>query len=245
MIELFYDLHIHSCLSPCGDEDMTPKNIAGMMALAGYEVIAVSDHNSVKNCEGITQAARQEGILVVPAMELCTREEVHILCLLPDIDAANQLEKYVYTTLPNIKNRADIFGRQIYMDGQDKILGEEERLLISAADIGIYDVYDLVKSYGGIALPAHMDRQSFSLISNLGFYDSLMQFPVVEITGDEGSAEFIKRHNITIPHIVNSDAHSLEQIPDPMRKIRLEDFSAKGVIHALEESKRNHAILSP
>ena len=244
MIEIYYDLHIHSCLSPCGDEDMTPRNIAGMMALAGYEVIALADHNSVKNCEGIAQAAGQEGILVVPAMELCTREEVHVLCLLPDIDAANQLEQYIYTTMPNIKNRADIFGRQIHMDGQDKIIGEEERLLISAANIGIYDVYDLVKSYGGTAMPAHMDRQSFSLISNLGFYDSLMQFPVIELTADCDSAAFKKQHNITIPHIVNSDAHSLEQIPDPMRKMRLEDFSAVGVIRALEESKENPEILS-
>jgi len=224
---------------------MTPKNIVGMMALAGYEVIAVSDHNSVKNCEGIAQAAGRVGILVVPAMELCTREEVHVLCLLPDIDAAAQFEQYVYTTLPNMKNRADIFGKQTYMDGDDKIIGEEERLLISAADIGIYDVYALVKSYGGTALPAHMDRQSFSLISNLGFYDSLMQFPVIELTADCDSAVFRKTHNIEVPHIVNSDAHNLEQIPDPMRKIRLEDFSAKGVIHALEESKNNPAILSP
>ena len=245
MIELYYDFHIHSCLSPCGDEDMTPKNIAGMMALAGYEVIAVSDHNSVKNCEGIAQAAGREGILVVPAMELCTREEVHVLCLLPDIDAANEFEQYVYTTLPNMKNRVDIFGKQTYMDGDDKIIGEEERLLISAADIGIYDVYDLVKSYGGTALPAHMDRQSFSLISNLGFYDSLMQFPVIELTADCDSAVFREMHNIEVPHIANSDAHNLEQIPDPMRKIRLEDISAKGVIHALEESKNNPEILSP
>ena len=224
---------------------MTPQNIAKMMALAGYEVIALADHNSVRNCEGIAFAAELHGILAVPAMELCTREEVHVLCLLPDIDAASMFEQYIYAKLPNIKNRADIFGKQTYMDGQDKILGEEERLLISAADIGIYDVYDLVKSYGGTALPAHIDRQSFSLISNLGFYDSLMQFPVIELTADCDSAVFRKTHNIEVPHIVNSDAHNLEQIPDPMRKIRLEDFSAKGVIHALEESKNNPAILSP
>jgi len=223
---------------------MTPQNIAGMMALAGYEVIAVADHNSVKNCEGIFEAASHKGILVVPAMELCTREEVHILCFLPDIDAANRFEQYVYAKLPNIKNRADIFGNQVHLDWQDKIIGEEEKLLISAADIGIYDVYDLVKSYGGTAVPAHMDRQSFSLISNLGFYDSLMQFPVIELTTDCDSAEFKKKHNIEIPHIANSDAHSLEQIPDPVRKIRIKEFSAKGVIRALEESKEAPEILS-
>jgi len=167
--ELYYDLHIHSCLSPCADDDMTPKNIARMMALAGYDIIAVADHNSALNCKAVLQAARQAGILAVPAIELTTREEVHVLCLLPDLDAAESLGSYLYTKLPDIQNRADIFGRQLCMDEWDRIIAQEEKLLISSADVGIYDVYDLVKSYGGTAIPAHVGRHSFSLISNLGF----------------------------------------------------------------------------
>ena len=235
MFELYYDFHVHSCLSPCADADMTPQNIAQMMALAGYEVIAVADHNSTRNCKGVLEAAAGVGILAVPAMELCTREEVHILCLLPDLAAADLFTDYVYTKLPDTKNRADIFGRQIHMDGQDQILGEEEKLLISATDIGIYEVYDLVKSHGGTAIPAHVDRQSFSILSNLGFYDPGMPFPAIELTADCDSELFKQTHNIEQPHMKNADAHALDQIPDPKRKIRVHAPTVQEVIRAIEE----------
>ena len=243
MIELYYDFHVHSCLSPCGEEDMTPQNIAQMMALAGYEVFAVADHNSTGNCKGVMEAAAQMGLLAVPAMELCTSEEVHVLCLLPDLDAAEQFSRYVYEKLPDIQNRADIFGRQLYMDADDQVLGEEGKLLISATDIGIYDVYDLVKSYGGTAIPAHMDRQSFSILSNLGFYDPSLQFPGVELTANCDRQAFLSTHGILLPHMVNSDAHSLERIPDPKGQIRLQTCSAKSVIAAIEASREEPEVL--
>jgi len=242
MFELYYDVHIHSCLSPCGDEDMTPQNIVQMMALAGYEVIAVADHNSTRNCQAVIEAAAGAGLLAVPAMELCTREEVHVICLLPDLATAELFTDYVYTKLPDMENRADIFGRQLHMDGLDQLLGEEGKLLISATDIGIYEVYDLVKSYGGTAIPAHVDRQSFSILSNLGFYDPAMQFPAIELTAKCDSQAFRQVHGIELPYIVNSDAHNLDQIPDPMRKIRLQDRSAKAVIEAIEASRGEPGI---
>ena len=234
MLELYYDFHIHSCLSPCGDEEMTPQNIVNMAALAGFNIIAVADHNSTRNCRAVAEAAAQAGLLAVPAMELTTKEEVHILCLLPDLDAAEHFGQYVYAKLPDIKNRADIFGRQLCVDAQGQIIGEEDRLLLSATNIGIYDVYDLVKSYGGTAVPAHINRSSFSVISNLGFYDDAMQFPAVELTANCDIAAFKQRHNILLPHIVNSDAHNLEQIPDAVNKIRIRGFCAKEVIWAIE-----------
>ena len=235
MRELYYDFHIHSCLSPCADDDMTPQNIAGMMALAGYDVFAVADHNSTRNCGAVMEAARQTGILAVPAMELTTREEVHVLCLLPDLDAAERFGQYVHDRLPDIRNRADIFGRQIYMDDSDQVLGEEEKLLISAADIGIDEVYELVKSYGGTVIPAHVDRASFSILSNLGFYDPSMQFPAIELTADCDSELFEQTHNIGKPHMKNADAHALDQIPDPTRKIRVHAPTVQAVIRAIEE----------
>ena len=234
MLELYYDFHIHSCLSPCGDDEMTPQNIVGMAALAGYNVIAVADHNSTRNCKAVMEVAEQMGLLAVPAMELTTREEVHVLCLLPNLDMAEQFGRYVYAKLPNIKNRADIFGRQLCMDAKDRIVEEEDKLLLSATDIGIYEVYDLVKYYGGTAIPAHIDRNSFSVISNLGFYDDAMQFPAVELTANCDIQFFKQTHNILLPHIVNSDAHTLEQIPDAVNKIQISSFCAKEVIRAIE-----------
>jgi len=243
MVELFYDFHVHSCLSPCGEEEMTPQNIAQMMALAGYEVIAVADHNSTRNCKAVMAACTEAGILAVPAMELCTSEEVHVLCLFPDLESAKQFGDYVYTKLPDIQNRSAIFGRQLHMDERDQVIGEEEKLLISATDIGIYEVYDLVKSYGGTAIPAHVDRQSFSILSNLGFYDPSMQFPAIELTANCNVDAFRKMHSIPLNYITNSDAHSLEQIPDSKRKIRLRAASARGVIEAIEASRDQGGIL--
>lgn len=243
MPELYYDFHVHSCLSPCGDEDMTPQNIVNMMALAGYEVIALADHNSTRNCKAVMEAAKQVGLLAIPGMELCTSEEVHALCLLPDLDAAEAFGQYVYSKLPDIQNRTDIFGRQLCMDEQDRVIGEEKRLLISATEIGIYEVYDLVKSYGGTVIPAHVDRHSFSILSNLGFYDPAMQFPAIELTANCDADAFRQTHGISLPYLVNSDAHNLEQIADPKRKIRLRAASARGVIEAIEASREEPGIL--
>lgn len=213
---------------------MTPQNIANMAALAGYDIIAVADHNSTGNCKSVIEAAKHAGILAVPAMELTTMEEVHVLCFLPTIDAAIEFGKYVYTKLPDIKNRKDIFGSQLYIDEHGEVLREEEKLLISATDIGIYDIYDLVKSYGGTALPAHADRSSFSLISNLGFYDHAMRFPAIELTENCDSHIFKQTHSIALPHIINSDSHNLEQMPDAKNRIWLKHVSVNEVIQALD-----------
>ena len=243
MPEFYYDFHIHSCLSPCGSDDMTPQNIVGMAALAGYNIIAVSDHNSTGNCKAVIEAASQSELLAIPAMELTTKEEVHVLCLLPTIEAAEEFGKYVYEKLPDIKNKAKIFGNQLYVDAKGHIIGEEEKLLISATDIGIYDVCSLIKIYGGTAIPAHIDRQSFSLISNLGFCDPAMQFCAVELSLNCDANAFKQLHNINLPHVINSDSHGLEQIPDPVHKIRINDFSVKAVIEAIENCKNENLFV--
>ena len=237
MWELYYDFHIHSCLSPCGDNEMTPQNIVGMVKLAGYDVIAVADHNSTGNAQAVAKVAQHENLLFIPAMELTTKEEVHVLCLFPNLDMAEAFGQYVYAKLPNIKNRADIFGKQLYMDALDQVIKEEEKLLLSATEIGIYEVYDLVKSYGGTAIPAHINRPSFSLISNLGIYDNEMKFPTVELTANCDHQAFKQTHHISLPHLINSDAHRLEQIPDAKNKIRVSSLCAKGVIQAVEKLK--------
>ena len=111
-MNLYYDLHIHSCLSPCGDQDMTPANIAGMAAIKGLDVIAVTDHNSCKNCPAVLAAAREYGVLAIPGMEICTQEEVHAVCLFSELEAAMDFDDYVYQRLLPVENRPDIFGKQ-------------------------------------------------------------------------------------------------------------------------------------
>ena len=153
MAKVFYDFHLHSCLSPCGDNDMTPANIAGMAFVNGLSAIALTDHNTVLNCTALKNAAEQYGVTVLYGMELTTDEEVHTVCLFPDEKSAMEWNEYVYSKLQKIKNNPKIFGNQFIMNETDKILGEEEFLLINATNISFEDVFAQVYDLGGIALP--------------------------------------------------------------------------------------------
>lgn len=229
-MKLFYDLHLHSALSPCGDDAMTPGNIAGMAALNGMEIIALSDHNTCRNTPAFLHFAEEAGLLAVPAMELTTSEEVHVLCLLPDLPSALAWSDYVYSCLPPIANRPDIFGVQSFYDLDDRETGREERLLISATSIGVYEVVELLKDYGGLAIPAHVDKDSFSLLANLGVYDDDMGFHLVEVTR-RASPDILPN----VPRIINSDAHMLENMPDAHFSIEIESKTARAVIDALRK----------
>lgn len=236
-MKLYYDLHIHSCLSPCGDREMTPANIAGMAHLAGLNVLAISDHNSARHCRALAAWAARYQLLAVPAMELNTKEEVHVLCLFPDLETAEDFDAYVRSRLPGIRNRPEFFGEQLLLDEEDKVVGCEELLLTAGADISIYEVAELLASRGGLAIPAHLDRDSNSVLSNLGFVVPEMGFEVSEITRKArletmGAAVAPLRGK---PCITNSDAHYLEDIPDAEFSMEVEERSPRGVIEALRK----------
>ena len=146
---------------------MTPATIAGMCKLSGLDAAALTDHNTCGNCTAFCQAAEAYGLLALPGMELCTREEVHIVCVFPDLERAGAFQEEVYRSLGEARNDPAIFGRQLYLDADDRVLGEEPRLLAGATAIGVYEVPALVERYGGAAWPAHIDRSSFSLLSDL------------------------------------------------------------------------------
>ncbi|MDR2932189.1 MAG: PHP domain-containing protein, partial [Oscillospiraceae bacterium] len=105
---LRYDFHLHSCLSPCGDNDMTPCNIVNMAKLLELDIIALTDHNTTGNCRAAMAAGAKIGLVVVPGMELCTAEEIHAVCLFPDIDSAERFDAMVRPGIPPIKNKPDI-----------------------------------------------------------------------------------------------------------------------------------------
>lgn len=176
-MKFFYDLHLHSCLSPCGSEDMTPADLAAMCALAGLDIVALTDHNTCGNCAAFCRAAEARGLLALAGMELCTAEEIHVICLFPDTGRAEEFGRLVYGRLPPIANRPEIFGRQLYMDDGDGVLGEEPRFLGGASSISLAEVPGLAASCGGTAFPAHIDRPSFSLLGVLGLWEPSLGFP--------------------------------------------------------------------
>lgn len=217
-MKAYYDLHIHSALSPCADDDMTPNNIVNMALIKGLDVIAVADHNTCGNVRAVTDAANGR-LLVVPAMEIETAEEVHVLSLFPTIESAEEMWNIVKSHRMNIKNRPDIFGHQLYMDSDDNITGEEEYLLVSAIGLGIDEVFKAVRELGGVPIPAHIDRSSCSVVSNLGFIPSELDVKTVEITEKNLDVWSEKYNGCKI--ITNSDAHYLGDISEPIRYMEI------------------------
>ncbi len=229
-MNLYYDLHIHSALSPCGDKDMTPNNIVNMAYIKGLDIISVTDHNSCRNVRAVMEAAKGM-IKVVPGMEVTTAEEVHVLCYFPDIDAAEDMSNFVHDNMQGIKNQPDIFGRQLIMDAQDKIVGEEEELLINAVKLDIYEVSAETKKRGGVFMPAHIDKSSYSVTSNLGFLPPDLYVDGLEITarGLEKYGQMYAEYGI----LTDSDAHYLENISERESFISCKDKTTQKIFEFL------------
>ena len=235
MIPLYYDLHMHSCLSPCGDDDMTPGNLVGMSALKGLDCIALTDHNSCKNCAAAMKHGEDFGLTVIPGMELTTQEEVHVVCLFPALEAAMDFDAYVYEHLLPIKNREDIFGKQQIMNEKDEVCGTVENLLIGSTDISFDDSFALVSSFGGIAYPAHIDKSSTSLLSNLGFIPPDSTFSCAEFHKIDNFHRLKKAHPyLETCHIICcSDAHYLQDIHEPEYRIFAKSKKPEDILKAV------------
>lgn len=226
----FYDLHLHSALSPCGDEDMTPNNIVNMALLKGLDIIALSDHNSAGNLRAVAKAAGSR-LLVIPAIEVESAEEVHIVCYFPSVDRAEQFSEELKAQLPPIENRPDIFGRQLYLNEKDEVTGEEHQLLVCASGLSIEQVFSLTSNYGGASVPAHIDRSSSSILSNLGFIPPDLPVSALEITAKSRAELEQKYAGFRI--LTNSDAHYLEDIAEPEFSLDLEEKSIDCFLHYL------------
>lgn len=235
MTGLYYDLHIHSCLSPCGDNNMTPANIVGMAAVKKLDVIALTDHNSCKNCPAAMLHGQACGVTVIPGMELCTAEEVHVICLFSTLEDALRFDTYVYKHMLPVKNKEEIFGSQQVMNEHDEVTGTIENLLISATDIPFDNVFSLVSSFGGIAYPAHVDKSSSSILSNLGFVPSDSTFTCAEMHDLENLHRIQEEHPYFLQCniISSSDAHYLEDIREPEYQIFSKSRDIKDILKAI------------
>lgn len=215
---------------------MTPYNLVNMAKILGMDIIALTDHNTCQNCKSAVEVGESIGLTVVPGMELCTVEEAHVVCLFPDIDSAMSFSDFVVAGMPDVKNRPSIFGDQFIMDCGDGIIGTQEKLLTLASNISISYVHDTVAKYGGVCYPAHIDRSSFSVISNLGMITPDMKFPAVEMTDEADREKLIAEHPIlkNAKIMSGSDAHYLENMKEAKHKIELPECTAKAVIEYLK-----------
>lgn len=234
-----YDFHIHSCLSPCGDNDMTPCNIAGMAFVKKLDAFALTDHNSCRNCASTKKVADSYGILFIPGMELTTAEEIHVLCYFPTVEKAMEWDRFVYSRLQKIDNSPEIFGQQLILDENDRIVKQEDKLLINATNITFDEVFILVQDYGGVAVPAHIDKNSNSLISQLGFVPENSTFSCFEVN-DSSSYDALCEKNPylkTCRVLTSSDAHYLGDINEPVNFINMEEKNVLSILDYVKNRK--------
>lgn len=214
---------------------MTPANIAGMAMIKGLHVIAVTDHNSCKNCEAVCKAAEDYGILVIPGMELTTVEEVHVLCFFHTLHDALAFDTFVYEQLNRFPNHEGIFGRQLLMNAKDEILGTEPNLLIQSTRISFMQLYECMKHYDGVMVPAHINKSSHSVLSNLGFIPEDSQFGTVEVSSEKDMEGLKDTHPYLrqCQTIINSDAHYLHQIHEPKWYFEVEEVTIEQILNQL------------
>ena len=215
MNKFYYDLHIHSCLSPCGDNDSTPDSIVGMGELNGLNLMALTDHNSCKNCPAFFKAAERHGITAVAGMELTTAEDIHMVCLFESLEAALDFDREIEKRRILIPNRADVFGDQLVMDSQDNIISREENLLINATTLSLEEVSPLCEAHGGICYPAHIDRESNGIIAVLGVFPQEPRFKFAELHNGELMDGYCEEIGFSKKQfVVSSDAHYLWDIKE-------------------------------
>ena len=224
MNKYFYDLHVHSCLSPCADNDMTPANIAGMASINGLNIVALTDHNSVKNCAAFFAAAKKFGIVPVPGIEMTTAEDVHVVALFPSLENAEAFGAEYETHRILYKNKPEIFGDQLIVDEEDNVIGSEENLLINATSLSISEATALAEKYGAAVFPAHIDREENGIIQMLGALPESPYFPTVELNDGAKKDEYEKKYALGGRLILtDSDAHHLWQISEAENFIEIDD----------------------
>jgi 3',5'-nucleoside bisphosphate phosphatase len=234
------DLHIHSCLSPCGSLDMSPSVIAKQASAAGLDLIALADHNSALNCPALEKSASSyPGLVCLYGLELCSTEEVHALALFGDSAEALSFGDFIYSHLPDIINNPEDFGDQVYVDENENILGSVDKLLTAGCDLSVDELEVLVHRRGGLFIPAHVDRGMFSMTSQLGF------LPEGNYDAIEFSAKYVRDgrdpHGIDLAAkyawITGSDSHYPDGIGSAYTEIECGEKSFAGISEALKRKR--------
>ena len=233
-MDFFADRHIHSCLSPCGDNDMTPGNILGMAVVKGLEIVAISDHNAARNLPAAEKIAAAYGLLLVPAIEITTSEEVHMLGYFPDVQTAVDFGAMLKTHLPPGKNKPAFFGEQLVMNEDDEVIDHEDALLIGATDLSLEECAAKVRAVGGVPVPAHINRGSNGLLVNLGMMPPSPTFTTVEVWRHL-PCPMEPMENKHVLH--SSDAHYLEDIQEPEFSLRLPEKSVAALLDWMRTQK--------
>ncbi|MCR9013013.1 PHP domain-containing protein [Gabonibacter chumensis] len=229
------DLHIHTVLSPCGDLDMSPRNIIAMAKQKKLDIIGITDHNSTRQAIIIQEKAQKEGIFVLAGVEISTREEAHCLAFFPNRERLDEFQLFLDRHLPSIQNNPEKFGYQVVVDWDDQILYEEKRLLISALDLPIENIEHEVHRLEGIFIPAHIDKSCFSILSQLGFVPPDLRVEALELSPYTTKEAFLNGNNYlqNYAFIRSSDAHYVNDIGKVYTELSLSYPSFESINQAI------------
>jgi len=226
------DLHVHSCLSPCGSLRLSPREIARRARAAGLDAVALTDHNTARQIPAVAHCCRAAGLLFVPGIEAHTSEEIHVLCLFERDDDAVAFGDYLYGRLPPVACMPEKMGDQVVVNDAGEILGALDRFLTNATDLTLTELVEQTAAAGGLAIPAHVDRPSGGLLERLGFVPPL-PFPTLEVSPryDLGRDPLglAGRHRL----VTGSDAHAPEDIGRACARLEVAERSVRGILDAL------------
>jgi PHP family Zn ribbon phosphoesterase len=235
------DLHIHTCLSPCTELDMSPKGILTSAKNKEIDIIGICDHNSSENSLAVMNASKQMNICILPGMEVTSQEEVHVLALFDDIEDTLKLQEYVYKNLPG-KNDEEVFGMQVIVNEKEEALGLNDKLLIGATTIPLDEVIRMIHSFNGIAIASHIDRDSFSIISQLGFIPENLELDAMEVSPNITFEDAKEKFKNIYPITCSSDAHYPDDIGKSYTTFLLEDGTVAEIKKALKNEEGRKLI---
>jgi PHP family Zn ribbon phosphoesterase len=244
MLKVFNcDFHIHTCLSPCAELDMHPKALVERALAANLNVIAICDHNSSENVPYVIRAAQGKNLKIFPGMEITTSEEVHLLAIFDSLPDLASLQGIVYQHLAG-KNDEERFGVQAIVNENGEVEGINDKLLIGATDLPLNDLLNYLHELKGLAIAAHIDRESFSVLSQLGFIDESIDFDALEVTPLTGlkRARVKYRELSNYSFIISSDAHYLKDIGTTVTKIMLEEPTFSELKMAFARQNGRHVL---
>ncbi len=246
MLKCFHaDLHIHTCLSSCADLTMSPSRIIKRAREMKLDILGICDHNSAENVQATINASSDTNITVLAGMEVTTAEEVHIIALFDGIKEIIELQSLVYAHLPPEENNEELFGPQIIANELDEVEGYNKRLLISATALTIETYVNRIHDLGGLAVAAHIERESFSIIGQLGFIPKDLELDALELSFNTSQAEALEKFPEikTLPQVFSSDAHFLHDIGKASTSFLLAEPTVSEIRKALRNEDGRMVIL--
>lgn len=225
---MHYDLHIHSCLSPCADDDMTPNNICNMAVIKGLDAIAVTDHNSCRNLPAIDRCAERTGIRLIYGCELQTIEEVHVLGYFRTLQDALRMQSWIDEKLIRTQYDPKYFGHELIMNENDEVCSEEKSLLITSLHASLEETVEAIHLHCGAAVLAHAVGRTNSILAQLGFIPKELPYDGIEVKKIEDMSTIKKSHpwisDESTVWLIDSDAHRLIDISEPIHEINEEQL---------------------